>query len=978
MIALATSSPDQGLMSSEADGSLGELQTGDEDDFEMADTVQKSTIMVKRLRSKSETKKSENEYEVRKTSSQEGHEDAPAYKRHLQDRWNDNVVEMTRTQDMFPSDPKASSQFRPEGEDDGCVVCLQGQCGSGNQIVLCDNCDRGFHQLCHSPAIGNEFAEIKELGWTCYFCRPLPVTSSSQGVLSTTEDLSLTGEQVPRDVKDKYLQSLSRDSLLELITRIESSSPSIKLYPMRLSSPTEPRSDPKPITSSTTEMSVKEEPQLESSHMMISPTYQTMTDVQVDYFDSLVSHFRPTLDSPSAHLQQTNPFLHNTANLNARHSYVTPDSTRGVTSASSQPATPSTPRTSTGRQTPGSGPGTGVPGAYHSVKAQDLPPYEEMIFMAIADLNQETGSAPKTILDWVHDHYPVPDTFRASCGQAISKAAKKGRLLREGSLYKLKPGYTYPRRQPRQGGATRARSQSYNSALPIGIPMIDRSSRNASMSVPYDLQINSIIDTSLYAMLPSPPFHGQPQPMGPSAFSGNMVAQTTQGPQAPVQPLNAQQLGLTGNAIQIPNGGGDVKTGTVASPGNMNESGGAGVAIVEGNLMAGSEAGGGNPRPAGALVTSTVPTSFATLGQQGGSAFAPRVMQTQRLQQQEPYAYDRTWTMPSTASNQHSRPGLAGAGPSAGGVQQPGMFHLSAAQGHAFQAHGGAMTTSIQFTGPTFGIGSLSTAGPPHAPPQQHSNPSMSAFVPGQGSLVPHGQGARPFPSIFVPENMPYPHQLQPPLRLQQLQQPQQQQQLFPISAPRLYGSMSTPESPQDLTMSSQSLPRDPALRFQLQHTITANISDPNSVARDPSNSTVEQNMQRGQQPSGSGDGPYNATIMNPDPMLLYQHQIDITYQHQHHQQHQQSHQQRQQSQQQIQLQQHHQVQQQQQQLQQQQQQHLHQQQQLQQQHTEQLQAMSPIPDMTSESSEVSAPPSSESHAAEAQPPDQSNALTET
>jgi len=41
---------------------------------------------------------------------------------------------------------------------------------------------------------------------------------------------------------------------------------------------------------------------------------------------------------------------------------------------------------------------------YNSVKAQDLPPYEEMIFMAIADLREEAGSAPKAILDWVHEY----------------------------------------------------------------------------------------------------------------------------------------------------------------------------------------------------------------------------------------------------------------------------------------------------------------------------------------------------------------------------------------------------------------------------------------------------------------------------------------------------------------------------------------------------------------------------------------------
>lgn len=64
----------------------------------------------------------------------------------------------------------------------------------------------------------------------------------------------------------------------------------------------------------------------------------------------------------------------------------------------SQPATPNT-ASHTGRQTPISG----LTGSYHSVKAQDLPPYEEMIFMAIADLKQDAGSAPKAILDWVQE-----------------------------------------------------------------------------------------------------------------------------------------------------------------------------------------------------------------------------------------------------------------------------------------------------------------------------------------------------------------------------------------------------------------------------------------------------------------------------------------------------------------------------------------------------------------------------------------------
>ncbi|KAG0237349.1 hypothetical protein BGW41_000197, partial [Actinomortierella wolfii] len=80
---------------------------------------------------------------------------------------------------------------------------------------------------------------------------------------------------------------------------------------------------------------------------------------------------------------------------------------------------------------------------YTSIKSDDLPPYEEMIFRAIAALNEEAGSAPKAILDWIAVNYPVPEGFRNSCGQAISKAAKKQKLQKQGGAYKLVPTYDY-------------------------------------------------------------------------------------------------------------------------------------------------------------------------------------------------------------------------------------------------------------------------------------------------------------------------------------------------------------------------------------------------------------------------------------------------------------------------------------------------------------------------------------------------------
>ncbi|KAG0235908.1 hypothetical protein BGW42_004554 [Actinomortierella wolfii] len=105
---------------------------------------------------------------------------------------------------------------------------------------------------------------------------------------------------------------------------------------------------------------------------------------------------------------------------------------------------------------------------YTSIKSDDLPPYEEMIFRAIAALNEEAGSAPKAILDWIAVNYPVPEGFRNSCGQAISKAAKKQKLQKQGGAYKLVPTYDYSRSsRSNRGEAARRRSASSSSTSTV-------------------------------------------------------------------------------------------------------------------------------------------------------------------------------------------------------------------------------------------------------------------------------------------------------------------------------------------------------------------------------------------------------------------------------------------------------------------------------------------------------------------------------
>ncbi|KAF8984789.1 hypothetical protein BGZ46_007026 [Entomortierella lignicola] len=566
----------------------------DQSEFEMDESIQKSTIMMKRLRSKSE----KNEYEAGKDPGQIQLEQAPSHKRHLQDNWGLSIL---------------------------------------------------------------------------------------------TEDMSLTGEQLSQNVKENYLWSLSKSSLVKLITRIEANSPTVRLYPSRLSSPITSQFDysnfssapPAPLVQTPMPVDLAQS----SSQLMAQSTpspNQPMQDVQSDYFESMVTHFQPTMNTTLSNIQEIGDSLSlssapKAVALKVRSGLEDPSKSN----ASSQPTTPNTPK-NTSRLSTGSGTGTGVTGTYHSVKAQELPPYEEMIFMAIADMKQEAGSAPKAILDWVQGHYPVPETFRASCGQAISKAAKKGRLLKEGAMYKLKPGYNYPRRVSRHTGPTRARSQSYNSALPPGIPVIDASSRGSPMNLHHD-QINSIIDTNLYGMLSSPAFQVPPHAAGVPTINAQQRLQQAVHPFKFDDRLIGHAPGLQKTSNQDPVNGNESKVGnSVSGPVGL------GVTNIPSGKTGENDNGADSDstrRSSSMSSVSSGPHSYTGAFQAVADAHSVRTLQSQVQRPQllqQPMGQDRVWAIGGTSGNNQPQGGLVGVVPPTaagnplsimtGGLQQQSIY----------------------------------------------------------------------------------------------------------------------------------------------------------------------------------------------------------------------------------------------------------------------------------------------------------------
>ncbi|KAI9598584.1 hypothetical protein BDF19DRAFT_182364 [Syncephalis fuscata] len=84
-----------------------------------------------------------------------------------------------------------------------------------------------------------------------------------------------------------------------------------------------------------------------------------------------------------------------------------------------------TPRRTYGRRAPRSA--VGLP----------LPSYEDLCVEAVLDMDNENGSLPKRIFEWIASNYPVAANFRPSCSQALQRAYRKGKLDKHGRAYKV-------------------------------------------------------------------------------------------------------------------------------------------------------------------------------------------------------------------------------------------------------------------------------------------------------------------------------------------------------------------------------------------------------------------------------------------------------------------------------------------------------------------------------------------------------------
>ncbi|KAI9286823.1 hypothetical protein BC943DRAFT_215188 [Umbelopsis sp. AD052] len=110
-----------------------------------------------------------------------------------------------------------------------CTICHRGNSPQNNRIVLCDKCDRPFHQQCHMPPIESITLEIEGTTWFCSQCE---TERESQLVAKYEVD----GRDIERETKLAYLLSLPKSFLIDMLFNYERNHPGLKMYPAYLRS----------------------------------------------------------------------------------------------------------------------------------------------------------------------------------------------------------------------------------------------------------------------------------------------------------------------------------------------------------------------------------------------------------------------------------------------------------------------------------------------------------------------------------------------------------------------------------------------------------------------------------------------------------------------------------------------------------------------------------------------------------------------
>ncbi|KAL6234405.1 hypothetical protein BDW75DRAFT_164747 [Aspergillus navahoensis] len=132
-----------------------------------------------------------------------------------------------------------------------CCLCDRGHSPTTNTIVLCDKCNRGWHQHCHDPPIENEVVTVREKEWLCRECRPVDITILHPTVVRSNPSLTskppghpplsiprteVGGERFPTDDRRRFLSTLSHAALVELLVTISENHPTVPMFPEDMAS----------------------------------------------------------------------------------------------------------------------------------------------------------------------------------------------------------------------------------------------------------------------------------------------------------------------------------------------------------------------------------------------------------------------------------------------------------------------------------------------------------------------------------------------------------------------------------------------------------------------------------------------------------------------------------------------------------------------------------------------------------------------
>ncbi|CAG8438571.1 12819_t:CDS:2 [Dentiscutata heterogama] len=282
----------------------------------------------------------------------------------------------------------ASSHASTNGDQDAtddivCSICRNGRSPKHNRIVLCDMCDVPYHQRCHKPPIEDRVIEIPDAEWMCAKCEEI-LRSRKRRKVNSSSTSSSGSVSVSSDIfKGSSGNGLTEEQKVAYL----SSLPQRVLIDLILIA--EKLHPDLPLYPAD----IKEK--IANNAYAITPTSNqnhSLVDDRLTSVSNLAS-----LQSPDMQVPISTP---------VSQGFVTDFSRAHL-------------------------PAVGV----------DLPSYEEMIVQALTSIADPSGSAPRSIFEWMNNTYPLHKNFRASASQALQKSVKKERILRIGTVYKLNSNY---------------------------------------------------------------------------------------------------------------------------------------------------------------------------------------------------------------------------------------------------------------------------------------------------------------------------------------------------------------------------------------------------------------------------------------------------------------------------------------------------------------------------------------------------------